>query len=110
MKQQFDLFGTGEVREPEVKAQSPSTHDVRGLADEVEMVRRLDMVLGISAPEPLRLARLRARNGLSEAEARLRLERQESEDALLSCATRVIVNVGTEADLVTALEECFGAV
>ncbi len=42
MKQQFDLFGTGEAREPEVKAQAPSTHDVRGLADEIEMVRRLE--------------------------------------------------------------------
>jgi len=42
MKQQFDLFGTGEVREPEVKAQSPSAHDVRGIADEIEMVRRLE--------------------------------------------------------------------
>ncbi len=42
MKQQFDLFGTGEVREPEAKAQSPCTHDVRGLADEIEMVRRLE--------------------------------------------------------------------
>jgi DNA polymerase-3 subunit epsilon len=42
MKQQFDLFGAGEVREPEVKAQSPSAHDVRGIADEIEMVRRLE--------------------------------------------------------------------
>ena len=42
MKQQFDLFGTGEAREPEVKAQSPYTHDVRGLADEIEMVCRLE--------------------------------------------------------------------
>ncbi|WLS05403.1 3'-5' exonuclease [Shinella oryzae] len=42
MKQQFDLFGTGEAREPEVKAQSPSTHDVRGVADELEMVRCLE--------------------------------------------------------------------
>ena len=42
MKQQFDLFGTGEAREPEAKAQSPSTHDVRGIADEIEMVRRLE--------------------------------------------------------------------
>lgn len=42
MKQQFDLFGTGEVREPDAKAQAPSTHDVRGLADEIEMVRRLE--------------------------------------------------------------------
>lgn len=42
MKQQFDLFGTGEAREPEVKSQSPSKHDVRGIADEIEMVRRLE--------------------------------------------------------------------
>jgi DNA polymerase-3 subunit epsilon len=42
MKQQFDLFGTGEAREPGVKAQAPSTHDVRGVADEIEMVRRLE--------------------------------------------------------------------
>lgn len=42
MKQQFDLFGTGEVREPEVSSQSPSKHDVRGITDEIEMVRRLE--------------------------------------------------------------------
>ena len=42
MKQQFDLFGTGEVREPEGKSQSPCKHDVRGIADEIEMVRRLE--------------------------------------------------------------------
>lgn len=42
MKQQFDLFGEGEVREPEMKAQAPSTHDMRDLADEIEMVRCLE--------------------------------------------------------------------
>ncbi len=42
MKQQFDLFGTGEAREPEVKAQSPSTRDVRGIGDEIDMIRRLE--------------------------------------------------------------------
>ena len=42
MKQQFALFGTAEAREPGVKAQAPSTHDVRGVADEIEMVRRLE--------------------------------------------------------------------
>jgi DNA polymerase-3 subunit epsilon len=42
MKQQFDLFGAGEAREPEPKVQSPSAHDVRGIADEIEMVRRLE--------------------------------------------------------------------
>lgn len=69
-----------------------------------EMSRRLDLVLGISAPVALRLSRLRTRNGLSEAEASRRLERQEREDVLLSCATRVIANVGTEKELVDALE------
>lgn len=42
MKQQFDLFGTGEARKPEAKAQFPCTHDVQGIADEIEMVRRLE--------------------------------------------------------------------
>ena len=72
-----------------------------------EMVRRLDMVLGISAPSSLRLSRLRERNGLSEAEARLRLDRQEPEDALLSCATRMVVNVGTPEAMATALRDLF---
>lgn len=74
-----------------------------------EMVRRLDLVLGISAPVPLRLSRLRERNRLSEAEARLRLERQEPEEVLLSCATDVIVNDGTPEILVAALRERFPA-
>ncbi|WP_430441075.1 3'-5' exonuclease [Shinella sp.] len=42
MKQQFDLFGTEEVREPEAKVHAPSTHDARGIVDEIEMVRRLE--------------------------------------------------------------------
>ena len=42
MKQQFDLFGTGEAREPEATAQSACTHNVRGITDEIEMVRRLE--------------------------------------------------------------------
>lgn len=42
MKQQFDLFGTGEAAESEVKSRSPSKHDVRGITDEIEMVRRLE--------------------------------------------------------------------
>lgn len=74
-----------------------------------EMVRRLDLVLGISAPPSLRVSRLRERNGLSEAEARLRLDRQEPEDALLSCATCVLVNDGTPENLVAALRERFSA-
>lgn len=42
MKQQFDLFGTGEAREPEVEARSAAKNDVQGVDDEIEMVRRLE--------------------------------------------------------------------
>lgn len=60
-----------------------------------EMAAKLDRVLGVSAPRELRLARLRARNGISEDEALQRLDRQESEEVLLACATETMVNVGT---------------
>ncbi|MGD9479249.1 3'-5' exonuclease [Shinella sp. G-2] len=42
MKRQFDLFGTGEATEPEAKVRSPTRRDVRGIEEEIEMVRRLE--------------------------------------------------------------------
>jgi len=42
MKQQFDLFGTGEVREPEAKAQSVPRDGVQGVQDKIDMVHRLE--------------------------------------------------------------------
>lgn len=68
-----------------------------------EMVAKLDLVVGISAPPELRLSRLRLRNGLSESEALDRLSRQEPEEILLSCATDVVVNDRSEAELYDAL-------
>ena len=40
MKRQFDLFGTGEAREPEVKA--VPRDGVQGAQDEIDMVRQLE--------------------------------------------------------------------
>ncbi len=74
-----------------------------------EMVARLDQVVGISAARELRQERLMARNGLSRAEALTRLNRQESEDVLLSCATLVIPNEGRSEEMEFALKEHFGA-
>ena len=42
MKEQFDLFGTGEAREPEAKARSVHGDGPQGAQDEFEMVRRLE--------------------------------------------------------------------
>lgn len=72
------------------------------------MARRLDDVVGISAPEETRLARLQARNGLSPEEGRERLARQGSEAGLLACATVVVRNDGTVGDLEERLSERFG--
>lgn len=72
-----------------------------------EMAASLDRVVGIAAAESLRRARLRARNGLSEEDAARRLARQEPEDALLSCASVVLRNEGTPAELFEALERIF---
>lgn len=72
-----------------------------------EMVERLDRVVGIKAPESLRIARLRERNGLSETEALQRLARQELEGKLISCASDVVVNDGSMEALAAALSTLF---
>lgn len=72
------------------------------------MARRLDEVVGISAPEETRLARLLARNGLSAEEGRERLARQGTEAGLLACATLVLGNDTTAEDLERRLSERFG--
>lgn len=72
-----------------------------------QLVETLDQVVGISAAREVRLERLMARNGLSPEEARLRLERQEPETVLLSCATVVIPNDGEPEGVARALEGLF---
>lgn len=73
------------------------------------MAERLDVVLGISAPDETRLARLVSRNGLSLEAARARMERQGSQEALLSCATIVVRNDASVEELERRLGERFDA-
>lgn len=72
------------------------------------MARRLDDVVGISAPEETRLARLMARNGLSREAASARMARQGSEEGLLACATLRVLNDGLVEDLEDRLSARFG--
>lgn len=73
------------------------------------MAKRLDVVVGISAPDETRLARLMARNGLSLEAARARMERQGSEETLLSCANMVVRNDASLEELERRLGERFEA-
>lgn len=53
-------------------------------------------VIVVDVPVAEQLARLRARNGFSEAEALARIEAQATRERRLSAATRVIDNSGTQ--------------
>jgi len=51
-----------------------------------------DVVIVVTAPEDLRVARVQKRNGWSETEVRARMKRQWSEEQLIERADAVIVN------------------
>jgi dephospho-CoA kinase len=51
-----------------------------------------EVVIVVTAPEDLRVARVQKRNGWSEAEVRARMKRQWSEEQLIERADAVIVN------------------
>ncbi len=56
--------------------------------------RLVDSVWAVSAPEALRIARVKQRSGLSESEVQRRIEAQMSDDELRLRTPRVIVNDG----------------
>jgi len=61
--------------------------------------RGLDGLIVVTAPEEAQIARLKARDGMSEAEARARIAAQLPAADKLRHATYVIDNQGSEADL-----------
>lgn len=63
-----------------------------------------DSVLVVSAPEPVQIARLMARNGLTEAEARRRIAAQWPLQDKEAQADHVIVNDGTPEQLAAAVD------
>jgi dephospho-CoA kinase len=71
---------------------------------ETELSGWFDSVLVVSAPESVQIARLQARNGLVEAEARRRIAAQWPLREKEARADYVIVNDGTLADLEQAVD------
>jgi dephospho-CoA kinase len=61
--------------------------------------READALVLVTAPEPLRLARLMERDGLSHDEAERRIRSQMPEDEKRPFATYEIVNTGSHDDL-----------
>jgi dephospho-CoA kinase len=59
----------------------------------------LDRILMVDAPESLRLARLRQRDGVDDALAREMIAAQASREQRLALADDVVVNDGVEMDL-----------
>lgn len=81
------------------QANGPYQLHVVPLLVETQAADRYDRVLVVDCPESLQWLRLRARDGLSEAEARAMLEAQASRAARLAVADDVIVNDGDRAAL-----------
>ena len=67
--------------------------------------READHLILVTAPEPLRHARLMERDGLSTAEAERRIAIQMSEEEKRRYASHEIVNTGTQEDLQRAVDQ-----
>ena len=65
----------------------------------------LDGLIVVTAPESAQLARLRLRDGMTEAEARARMAAQLPEAEKVRHATFVIENAGSEAELAAQVDE-----
>jgi dephospho-CoA kinase len=72
---------------------------------ETDFIRLVDKVLVVDASDHNRIKRIKARSGLSEAEARNILDAQTSRSERLSVADYVIENDGTEAELQAKVNE-----
>ena len=64
----------------------------------------LDGLIVVTAPEAVQIARLRARDAMSEAEARARIAAQLPAAEKLRHATFVVENSGSEADLAAQVD------
>jgi len=65
----------------------------------------LDGLIVVTAPENVRIARLRARDGMTETEARARIAAQLPEAEKVRLATFVIENTGSESGLSAQVDE-----
>ncbi|MGT2460553.1 dephospho-CoA kinase [Sinomonas atrocyanea] len=63
-----------------------------------------DVVVVVDAPDDVRLARLLARNGMDEAEARSRMAAQATREQRLAAADHVVANTGSLSALHAAVD------
>lgn len=87
------------------RAAGPYQVHVVPLLVENHLGSRYDRVLVVDCPEPLQLARLAARDALTEQEARTLLAAQASRRQRLAAADDVIVNDATSAALAAQVRE-----
>ena len=69
----------------------------------------LDGLIVVTAPPPVQVARLRLRDGMSEAEAKARIAAQLPAEEKVRKATFVIENAGSERDLEAQVERLLKA-
>ncbi len=58
--------------------------------------KKLDLVIGVYAPEELRIKRVMARNNISEEAVRLRIQKQMQEEIKMSLCDTVMINDETQ--------------
>ncbi|WP_413250775.1 dephospho-CoA kinase [Sinomonas flava] len=69
-----------------------------------------DLVVVVDAPDDVRVARLAARNGMPEAEARARMAAQATRAERLAAADHVLENTGTVEELRAAVDRLWDGV
>jgi dephospho-CoA kinase len=69
-----------------------------------------DVVVVVDAPDDVRLARLLARNGMDEAEARSRMAAQATREQRLAAADHVVANTGSLPALRAAVDRLWDEV
>lgn len=69
-----------------------------------------DVVVVVDAPDDVRLARLLARNGMDEAEARSRMSAQATREQRLAAADHVVANTGSLPELRAAVDRLWDEV
>ena len=74
------------------KQTSPYTIKEAALLFESGANKGLDLVIGVSAPQPLRIKRVKERDGLSEEEVLKRISRQMNEAEKMSLCDELIQN------------------
>ncbi len=72
--------------------------------------KKCDFTLAVIADEEKRIARIIARDGISEEDARKRVAAQNRDDYLIGRADMVITNNGTEAELAGKAREIYHSV